>query len=887
MKLLHREIEIEPGRDPQQPGLEGTVGPGSALLRLHNTTNQENAYKVELRCDSPYWQDEWYTLAAQAAAVPAGWEALERSSGARAPGAARVALPTGKPDQYGQGRRSVKVYVSAGETRDVLISFQVPQRPESRAGRYPFVVTVETFVTGGESAAGRRSPFSEIDAAAVVRPYHRWTVDLTPESGRRVGRLRRSAEFEVLVTNQGNDWLYCLLRPPRARDLLLEPSTIRLAVPPPEPGEENVQRGVPLRATTQLRNFRGERMPQQIPLSAVRIDAPSVAAQPEEGLYRVAPALGVGAVVATETTDTQPTPGDRPLIYCPPFPSTLSGFFGGILQNGKALLTLGIAFVVMLHVWAYCFEHLRYQLQAEPLTVSVNKNEKLVLGGRFLNGARVLIEGDDSVEQEVESHFGNSRAYRETSIINSAANKLLNPLRPGQRQFIELTIPERYDHQKITLYVQRLGVLPWLRPLMPKFRCTSQVQVGRLKPSGTVSQTTTISPGARRGEEFTILDPQEPFGAERGSVSVGTTLAEIIQWGEGRIQAVMPTEAQPGTRLHVVVNTADKQGIRLADPIEVLADAPGTSATILEHDGTSSPPADAKKTNKTGPVVEIRPSTSPREGSRPRTAGVPKGAGRTATAPDHAIAPKSMTIKRSTADRIPIQDTDQRPANDVPLAQPPWNGSPYDLVIFGEYRRAEDACQSAGGDATISAEDAIAQATLAYAHSREGRPRRDIQSRAESMARQARSGRALALVSMTKGYNNFQVLRHRAQERAFYADAARTDPTLLIAYTGLAESFRADGDEKSAAQWLERAIKQVEKYPQMQTAAHYYELARCCTQLGNSAAAQKYLTQAKEQDPSIADLRAVQALEANTSRTSATETFSRVSELSTVMSDVR
>ncbi len=58
IRLLQNEIVAEPGRAPQQPGLDGEVGPGSAALRLTNTTDQENAYMIRLRCDAnPHWQD--------------------------------------------------------------------------------------------------------------------------------------------------------------------------------------------------------------------------------------------------------------------------------------------------------------------------------------------------------------------------------------------------------------------------------------------------------------------------------------------------------------------------------------------------------------------------------------------------------------------------------------------------------------------------------------------------------------------------------------------------------------------------------------------------------------------------------------------------------------
>jgi len=62
MKLLNTEIDIVPGRKPQkQPVPEGWIGPGTGVVRLTNTTSQENSYTVRLVCDNPYWQDQWYS----------------------------------------------------------------------------------------------------------------------------------------------------------------------------------------------------------------------------------------------------------------------------------------------------------------------------------------------------------------------------------------------------------------------------------------------------------------------------------------------------------------------------------------------------------------------------------------------------------------------------------------------------------------------------------------------------------------------------------------------------------------------------------------------------------------------------------------------------------
>src|SRR5262245_17475164 len=134
VRLLHTEIDVVPGRKPQQPTVEGSVGSGAAVVRLTNTTSQENAYTVRVKCDTPYWQEAWCTLAA----LPPTY------------GDANLP-PTGKADQPGPQNRSVKVFISAGGTRDVQVILNVPVTPDSRAGKYDIAVVVETHIpeTGG------------------------------------------------------------------------------------------------------------------------------------------------------------------------------------------------------------------------------------------------------------------------------------------------------------------------------------------------------------------------------------------------------------------------------------------------------------------------------------------------------------------------------------------------------------------------------------------------------------------------------------------------------------------------------------------------------------------------------------------------------------------
>nr|MDQ2686573.1 hypothetical protein [Armatimonadota bacterium] len=224
MKLLHPEVDITPGRPGQRPQTtpvqEALPLPGSAVVRLNNTTTQENAYTVHIRCEQPFWDESWFTVIAL---PPAG--------------GAENAPPAGKRDERGPQDRWVKLYVPRGGSRDVLIRFNVPARPDARAGKYHYTIQIETQVIGAQADNSRRKDrVTTLPAVAIVRPFYKWSLELSPEE-KRVGRRHRKAEYEAIITNEGNDWLYCDLHLPRPKDMIIEGTTIRMAVPPPEPGE--------------------------------------------------------------------------------------------------------------------------------------------------------------------------------------------------------------------------------------------------------------------------------------------------------------------------------------------------------------------------------------------------------------------------------------------------------------------------------------------------------------------------------------------------------------------------------------------------------------------------------------------------------------------------
>lgn len=467
MKILHPTINVVPGRSPQQPGPEGQIGSGSGVVRLTNATQQNNAYLLRLRCEHPFWQDDWHVF-----------QALPPADGQDA--ASEATSPHNKPPEYGPHHRWVKVYVPRGATRDVLMAFPIPEKADARAGTYPFDVVVDTFVLDGPAAAasaGRSRRYTRLPGVVVVRPFFKWSVDITPDE-RRTGLLKRRAEFEVVVTNEGNDWLYCDLTLPQrggSKDLLLSSPTHRVAVPPPEAVTATsdvlaMQRVVPLQGVTRLRSLRGTPVAQALGVSAVRVDAPSVAPLLAAPFYGFVEAGAGASVVARPTRDVAQAPTERALLYCPPIPATLTGLVGSLIQNGKTVLLTIIALIVAANLTLLMAEHLfRQNIVAEPISLQADDRGRVVIMGRHLKGARVFVNGSGPAEATI-----GKPTLRDTPFYRSIVERL--KLATGDRDYLTVSLePTQHNGKPIKLSVQRAGLIPWFGRLLPRYECRNSV----------------------------------------------------------------------------------------------------------------------------------------------------------------------------------------------------------------------------------------------------------------------------------------------------------------------------------------------------------------------------------------------------------------------------
>lgn len=555
MKLITPDVEIVPGqrgRPPAEQIVEGLPLQGSAIVRLVNETEQENAYTVRLKCEDPFWQERWYTIKS----LPPGRG--EENVGAM-------------PDQNGPQDRWVRVSVPRSGTRDLWIRFDLPLRPDSRSGKYHYVIEVETAVS--VQAAGRRKDrITKIPAVAIVRPFYSWNVEIAPEN-RIVGLRRRSADFEIVVTNEGNDWLYCDLQVPRPKDMLLESPTLRVAVPPPMPGEmltreadttedrPGTQRTVPLRAITRLKDIRGDRKPQKIDLTARRVDAPSVAPSPESPFY-----VGPGNVIANPVmNDNKILQGERALVYQPPIPAKFTDLFTRGATSLKSLAMTVVSFLFLATLIRVFWENTKLRIvgvetsqgtlrPVDPATRSTK--DTIHATGPGVIGAKITIVRENKDEVEIPS-----------------GPKIWNPL----KQRAEIPVPPGIFNlgEKLTVKIQRTWgpfALPWILPHSPEHT----IMFGDPIPAkATDPGVNGLVIRKDRDQNYPggILEIDAVKGLgdanHKGKVLFeGSDVdARIISWSDTAIKVHIPKTLTPNQPCAVQVNRFDINGEMTATPI--------------------------------------------------------------------------------------------------------------------------------------------------------------------------------------------------------------------------------------------------------------------------------------------------------------------------------
>ncbi len=555
MRLLQSEVDVVPGRKPQkQPLPEGFVGPGIATLRIQNTTPRQNSYTIRLKCDEPYWQDAWYTLAA----LPPTGDPQNNP-------------PTGKPDQPGPRNQSLTIFIKDAGTRDVLVSFSVPEKSECRAGVYHGKLIVETRVVSDDPHAARKERITEIPITIIIRPFYEWKVSYTPEE-RRVGIFRRKSQFELVVENHGNDWLYLDLKLPRPQNVLVETPVQTISIPPPEPGVDSV-RTIPINAASRLKNIRGSRVPTPLPLQIQRLEAPSIPALPEEAAFGPCAANTGAAVVATESNDTGVPEVPGKLIYCPPIPDTLQAFFEAIGRNARGLIFAVIGFIVAWQLAVFTYEiYFKNITEIRVGRSTIKIGEPFRIRGKNLIGSQIML-----FDPQTKAQIGES--------ITPKMSK--NPL----DEWVTVTITDKdLDGKKVVIGAQRLGRMTFLNRFLPITKDPTSVQIG--KKAEVLKDPVGGLPATVKSDGQLVVGG-ENLGAKPGKILIDGKPGVIVSWTDQKFVVKLP-KLVPGNPVNIRGQTADGRKIDLAPGQALVEDI------MIEGDPTTTGGGDFPTTGGQG-----------------------------------------------------------------------------------------------------------------------------------------------------------------------------------------------------------------------------------------------------------------------------------------------
>jgi hypothetical protein len=534
MQLLHHEINVEPGEKPiQDLRKSGAVGFGRAVLRLENKSRLINAYRVSVNCEDIRWNQDWCKL-----------DALD------APTGEQVGAAGYRPDEIGLHREYVKVFVLAGSTRDVAIDIEVPLNPSARAGVYKLQIVVDVSITD-LSGATREEQRQVKDATVIIRPYYDWTLQVTPKE-RKVGCFKRRERFEVQVENRGNDWLYCDFSVSELEAVQIKCEADRIAVPPPN-GSGKTVRQIPMQVFHPKRIWRGGRQQYQLQVTAVRVNAPSVAPLSERAVAGDADANFRAAVLARDTRDNPTRVLTIPkLIFGPVIPATLTDFFRSLIASGRSLLFFVIGLILAAHIAVFVWGQIaRTAFRVDP-TGSWKPHEDLLVRGNYLTSALVDVLDGDS---------------KEKTLLFSARTK---PLQHGEKDAMALGWEDQLsDHSHVIL---RAHFVPHFFDILTGVMPTQDHQ-----------PVVEIVGGGRQETGYMLLTA--PPENEPYSIPVHGIPAEdfplYVEIGGTRLVAVTQSQIQNGSI--VIPSPGPNQPIRILDrhknPLsKIAADLPPSAA---------------------------------------------------------------------------------------------------------------------------------------------------------------------------------------------------------------------------------------------------------------------------------------------------------------------
>lgn len=571
MQLLHTRIEAQPGRKPQAATRgfgDGDIGQGSTLLTVTNTQPYENAFRIRIQCEHPQWQDEWVRLRALPL-VPDATGTVQQT----------------QRDQYGAHDRWIRLFVPQKQSRDVQILFDLPQNAQSRAGLYPIRVLIEEEALGsGAGTRGGSRRVHTLSAQLLVLPFYRWSLETRPRQA-RLGWMKRSAQTEIVVRNQGNDWLYCQLNLPDAANAT-DPQALRVhnrfvtrvAVPPPPTDEPDEARGSEraflLRVAGGMTALRGAPIPLPLGVTATRLHAPTYPRWRDEATGE----LHTGAVVTSETTEQSALPPGSGGLYYPPIPAQITQAADGAGGFVRGLAGTLAGILIAAHIGVFLFEQsLRSNIGASIINNRVKVGDWVTVKGSWLPGSKILVKGDKDGEYvPVKAQLG----------LPSGSGKL----RPDAG-YLSFKADESLDGQTVQVKVQRVGMLPWMSALLPSSLARPKVTVGETQVAANLNGGTGGNNGGGNSGSS--------GGSGGGNASGGTTNSG----GSGGANTSGAGGTKPGGGGAGGVGGGNSSQTPKASPV-VAPSVPPTVPSVAAP--TPVPP-----TPTPDPIPTVRPRTNP------------------------------------------------------------------------------------------------------------------------------------------------------------------------------------------------------------------------------------------------------------------------------------
>ena len=360
MKLLHAEVDVMPGTDPRLQN----VGPGvrknaaMAEIQLVNESASINSFRVWVPTDEA---DGWVNRAYKISRLDQ--QAVGQIN-----------------DQTVNGRYQANA--EPNKARRLAISFPLAKQAESRAGVYSLSVEIESTVPVGPKQVRRVS----VPITVVVRPYAEWSAKLeTFEKG--FGLFRRRRDYNLVVENKGNDWLYLDFNVPEdSKALRVRLDAERIAVPPAASSQRPSRREILVRVYHKGKGMVGAPVRTPFPISLARVDAPSVTRFPEVEGEAVVTNLQLGMPVLPQTTQESKIASGAEAVYRPPIPRSIPDFFNAIRQN--FMLLLGIFLMAVMSFYAMGFLLSRFD---NTRKLSVDAHGTLEQGGEVPQGQKVTV----------------------------------------------------------------------------------------------------------------------------------------------------------------------------------------------------------------------------------------------------------------------------------------------------------------------------------------------------------------------------------------------------------------------------------------------------------------------------------------------------------------